>query len=64
MEPGQVSALIQTTLVPVVMISAVGLVALVVQNRHAVVLERAYRINARWLELLEELREDARGKSA
>jgi len=64
MEPGQVSALIQTTLVPVVMISAVGLVALVVQNRHAVVLERTYRINARRLELLEELREDARGKSA
>ena len=56
-EPGQVAALIQTTLVPVVMISAVGLVALVVQNRHAVVLERAYRINARRLELAEELRE-------
>jgi hypothetical protein len=56
-EPSQVATLIQMTLVPVVMISAVGLVALVVQNRHAVVLERAYRINTRRLELLEELRE-------
>jgi hypothetical protein len=57
MEPSQVASLIQTTLVPVIMISAVGLVALVVQNRHAVVLERTFRINARRLELWEELRE-------
>lgn len=57
MESSQVAALIQMTLVPVIMISAVGLVALVVQNRHAVVLERTFRINARRLDLWEELRE-------
>ncbi len=56
-EPSQVAGLIQTTLVPVIMISAVGLVALVVQNRHAVVLDRTLRINSRRLELLEELKE-------
>lgn len=62
MEPGEVAALIQMTLAPVVMISAVGLIALVVQNRHAVVLERTYRINIRRLELAEALRErDATG---
>ncbi len=57
LEPGQVAALIQTTLVPVIMISAVGLIALVMQNRHAVVLDRTYRINFRRMELTEELHE-------
>jgi len=57
LEPAQVAALIQTTLVPVIMISAVGLIALVMQNRHAVVLERSYRINLRRMELTEELAE-------
>ncbi len=57
LEPGEVAALIQTTLIPVIMISAVGLIALVMQNRHAVVLERTYRINLRRLELTEELHE-------
>jgi len=56
-EPSQVAALIQTTLVPVIMISAVGLVALVVQNRHALVLERTYRINLRRLDLWEALQQ-------
>ncbi len=57
LEPGQVASLIQTTLVPVIMISAVGLIALVVQNRHMVVLERTFRVNARRLQLWEQLRE-------
>ena len=57
LEPGQVSALIETTLVPVIMISAVGLIALVMQNRHSVVLDRTYRINVRRMELWEELHE-------
>lgn len=56
-EPGQVASLIQMTLVPVVMISAVGLITLVVQNRHAVVLDRTFRINSRRLELTHEIHE-------
>jgi hypothetical protein len=60
LEPAQVAALIQTTLVPVIMISAVGLIALVMQNRYSVVLERTYRINLRRLELTEELHEVGR----
>ncbi len=57
LEPGAVASLIQTTLIPVVLISAVGLIALVMQNRHAVVLDRTFRANARRLELVEELHE-------
>lgn len=57
LEPGQVAALIQTTLIPVIMISAVGLIALVMQNRYAVVLDRTNRINLRRMELTEELHE-------
>ncbi len=60
LESTEVAVLIQTTLVPVIMISAVGLIALVMQNRYAVVLERTYRINLRRLELTEELHEVGR----
>ncbi len=53
----QVAALIQMTLVPVIMISAVGLICLVVQNRHGLVVDRIYRLNRERLRLRDQMAE-------
>lgn len=41
----EIAALIQMALVPVIMINAIGLICLVIQNRHAAVVDRIYRLN-------------------